>query len=75
VCVAAALVFGCLCVCCSLISASGSVWSERAVSLCRCVAVCGTALHWTVAAAVSSSSRAAAVALLGSLTSGCGAVS
>jgi hypothetical protein len=46
-----------------------------AVSLCRCVAVCGTALHWTVAAAVSGSSRAAAVAMLGSLRSGCGAVS
>jgi NADH:ubiquinone oxidoreductase subunit 6 (subunit J) len=49
-----------------------------AVSLCRCVAVlllCSTALHWTVAAAVSDSSRAAVVAMLGSLTSGCGAVS
>jgi hypothetical protein len=37
--------------------------------LCRCVAVCGTALHWTVAAAVSDSSRAAAVAMRRSLRS------
>jgi hypothetical protein len=46
-----------------------------AVLLCCCVAVCGTALHWTVAAAVSDSSRAAAVAMRRSLRSGCGAVS
>jgi hypothetical protein len=43
--------------------------------LCRCVAVCGTALHWTVAAVVSGSCRAAAVAMRKSLRSGCGAVS
>jgi hypothetical protein len=46
-----------------------------AASLRCCAAVCGTALHWTVAVAVSGSSRAAAVAMLGSLRSGCGAVS
>jgi hypothetical protein len=60
---------------------------ERALHalLCRCVAVSlcrslgvfvqATALHWTVAAAVSGSSRTAAVAMRGSLSSGFGAVS
>ncbi len=38
--------------------------------LCSCVPVCGTALHWTVAAAVSGSSRIAAVAMRRSLRSG-----
>jgi hypothetical protein len=46
-----------------------------AVSLWGCVVVCGTALHWTVAAAVSGSSRAAAVVLRRSVRNGCGAVS
>jgi hypothetical protein len=44
-----------------------------AVLLCRCV--CGTALHWTVAVAVSGSSRTEAAAMRRSLRSGCGAVS
>jgi hypothetical protein len=48
---------------------------ERVGFLCCCVAVCGTALHWTVAAAVSGSSRAAAVAMCSGLMNGCGAVS
>jgi hypothetical protein len=89
-------VFGCLCVCYTLIAVSGSVLAVRvcccaavllrccvaallccsvAVSLCRCVAMFGTALHWTAAAAVSGSSRAAAVAMHRSLRSGCGAIS
>ncbi len=45
-----------------------------AALLCCCVAVCGTALHWTVGAAVSGSSRAAAVEMCRSLRRGYGAV-
>jgi hypothetical protein len=45
------------------------------VSVRCCVAVRGTALHWTVAAAVSGSIREAAVAMCMSWKSGCGAVS
>jgi hypothetical protein len=48
--------------------------SERVAVLLRCCA-CGTALHWTVAAAVSGSSRAAAVAIRGCSRSGYCAVS
>jgi hypothetical protein len=47
--------------CYSLIAVGDSVWSP--VLLCCCVAVCGTALHWTVAVAVSGSSRTVAVAM------------
>jgi hypothetical protein len=74
-----------VCVCYSLISASCSAGSERAllyrcaaaVAACVCVrvCVCGTALHWAVAAAVSGSSRAAAAGIRRSLRSNCDAVS
>jgi hypothetical protein len=43
--------------------------------MCCCVCVCGTALHWAVAAAVSGSSRTAVVVMHGSSRIGCGAVS
>jgi hypothetical protein len=57
--------------CCSLIAVGiGAV----VVTVWCCVSVCGTALHLPVAA-VSGSSRAAAVAMRRSLRSGCGAVS
>jgi hypothetical protein len=46
-----------------------------AVSLSGCVAMRCAALHWTVAVAVSGSSRAVAVAMRMSWRSGCSAVS
>jgi hypothetical protein len=73
VCVAAAL---CAWVSVCMLLFDSREWQCAVVSvLCRCVAVCCTALHWTVAVAVSGSNRAAVVAMFRSLRSGCGAVS
>jgi hypothetical protein len=59
---------------CGAVCSDACVCRERqrmGVSVCRCVAACGTTLNWKVAEAVSGSNRTVAM-LHRSLRSGCG---